>query len=150
MRVERSRGFPYFVAVLLVSAAALAASQRENGAGVTGESSEVLTGDFTCGVDLSDGRLFSYYSFQATGDIFPRSPYYGGFWQGDQPADDCDHLFLPASQIPLEHGCTVGPVAYSEDETGRSRSFAYVCHGPRSALISFVAAFTSAQLTASP
>ena len=153
MKTTGNEKFVYAILcmTLAVSVSAIAASSHESRNGrATSENREALFGNYSCGVGFEDGNLFTYFFFEATGDIFRDSPFLSqNALRNDPTAEVCEGLAESVGTILSASGCTVGPKTRSEDSGGASLYFGFVCHAPRSEVISVVADLGAAQLATS-
>ena len=121
--------------------------------GFIAESTEVLIGDYHCGVAFDDDTATSWVSLGGSGDVIARYlSLYRSFAVDPATAATCDAPATASVGMLEGAGCTVGPVevATYTDDDGVSLDFQFVCHGTRSEIIAVIARIGEHLITASP
>jgi len=110
------------------------------------ESTEVLFGYFTCGVDFESDSVSSWFSYDATGDIDDGTQYWNSDADVAKP-DSCSTLASTTSNTLSRGGCAVGSRSAFDYDTGTVEEFQFACHGRRSQVISVLAQLIEGMIT---
>ena len=125
---------------LMIGLAASAGGRGSRGSGA--ESTEVLIGNYHCGVEFGNDTAFSWLDLNGTGDLI--SDYialYRNFAVDSATAETCDAPAAASAGLIEGAGCSVSPVeitTYTDDD-GISLDFRFICHGSRSEVIEVIA-----------